>query len=622
MYSYLTETNLSDKIKKMDEIQLKILAEEIREFLIYTISKTGGHLASNLGIVELSLALAKSLDTSRDRIVWDVGHQSYVHKIITDRFDEFGTLRQLNGISGFPKANESIHDAFDTGHSSTSISVLCGLAKARDLKGKNYETVAVIGDGALTGGLAYEGLNNLGSLGSKSIVILNDNGMSIGANTGGISEHLSKLRVSKGYYKFKGGMKKTVKSIPKVGNSLLNGASKMRDVLKYALVDGIIFEEMGFTYLGPIDGHDIKALIDAIELAKHAKESCIIHIMTKKGKGYEFAEENPNKFHGTGPFDRKSGRPLITGSAKSYSKIFGEKLCELAANDDRICAISAAMLSGTGLEGFSQLYPDRTFDVGIAEGHGVTFAGGLAKMGMKPVVAVYSSFLQRAFDQIIIDVCLQNLPVVFAIDRAGLVGADGATHHGIFDISFLSQIPNMTILAPKDGKELELMLEYALELDGPVAIRYPRGEIINFEKEILPIEDGAETMREGNRVHIYAVGNMTKNAMKAADILAEEGIDCKVINSRILKPIQTEMIDQSIRETSIIVTIEDGLISGGFGNAVDRYCAGKYSGIKVVNMGIDDMFVEHGTVAELQKIVGIDADSVAERIRDLVEGKA
>lgn len=622
MYNYLTEKDLPNKIKKMDEEQMKVLASEIREFLISKISDTGGHLASNLGIVELSLALQKSFDSSKDRIIWDVGHQSYVHKILTGRMDKFDTLRQFKGLSGFPKTNESIHDAFDTGHSSTSISVLCGISKARDLMGEDYETVAVIGDGALTGGLAYEGLNNLGSLGSKSIVILNDNGMSIEANTGGISDHLSKLRVSKGYYKFKGGVKKTVKRIPKIGNSILHGAGRMRDVLKYALVDGVFFEEMGFTYFGPIDGHDIGAILDAIELAKIAQDPCVIHVMTKKGKGYKYAENNPNKYHGTDPFDIKTGKPLVTGSRKSYSKVFGEKLCELAKENSKICAVSAAMISGTGLEKFAGEFPERTFDVGIAEGHAVTFAGGLARMGMKPVVAIYSSFLQRAFDEIIIDVCLQNLPVVFAVDRAGLVGADGESHHGIFDLSYLTQIPNMTVLAPRDDQELETMLEYAVELNKPCAIRYPRGESVTVDAEVLPLSKGAQILKEGNDVHIYAAGMMTKNALKAAEILAEKNIRCAVINPRIIKPLQTDIMDKSIRETSLIITLEDNTTNGGFGSMVSAYCAGKYSGVKVINIGIDDVFVEHGTITQLQKLTGLDAESVAERISDIIERKA
>lgn len=622
MYNYLTEKDLPNKIKKMDEEQMKVLASEIREFLISKISHTGGHLASNLGIVELSLALQKSFDSSKDRIIWDVGHQSYVHKILTGRMDKFDTLRQFKGLSGFPKTNESIHDAFDTGHSSTSISVLCGISKARDLMGEDYETVAVIGDGALTGGLAYEGLNNLGSLGSKSIVILNDNGMSIEANTGGISDHLSKLRVSKGYYKFKGGVKKTVKRIPKIGNSILHGAGRMRDVLKYALVDGVFFEEMGFTYFGPIDGHDIGAILDAIELAKIAQDPCVIHVMTKKGKGYKYAENNPNKYHGTDPFDIKTGKPLVTGSRKSYSKVFGEKLCELAKENSKICAVSAAMISGTGLEKFAGEFPERTFDVGIAEGHAVTFAGGLARMGMKPVVAIYSSFLQRAFDEIIIDVCLQNLPVVFAVDRAGLVGADGESHHGIFDLSYLTQIPNMTVLAPRDDQELETMLEYAVELNKPCAIRYPRGESVTVDAEVLPLSKGAQILKEGNDVHIYAAGMMTKNALKAAEILAEKNIRCAVINPRIIKPLQTDIMDKSIRETSLIITLEDNTTNGGFGSMVSAYCAGKYSGVKVINIGIDDVFVEHGTITQLQKLTGLDAESVAERISDIIERKA
>lgn len=488
--------------------------------------------------------------------------------------------------------------------------------------GEDYETVAVIGDGALTGGLAYEGLNNLGSLGSKSIVILNDNGMSIEANTGGISDHLSKLRVSKGYYKFKGGVKKTVKRIPKIGNSILHGAGRMRDVLKYALVDGVFFEEMGFTYFGPIDGHDIGAILDAIELAKIAQDPCVIHVMTKKGKGYKYAENNPNKYHGTDPFDIKTGKPLVTGSRKSYSKVFGEKLCELAKENSKICAVSAAMISGTGLEKFAGEFPERTFDVGIAEGHAVTFAGGLARMGMKPVVAIYSSFLQRAFDEIIIDVCLQNLPVVFAVDRAGLVGADGESHHGIFDLSYLTQIPNMTVLAPRDDQELETMLEYAVELNKPCAIRYPRGESVTVDAEVLPLSKGAQILKEGNDVHIYAAGMMTKNALKAAEILAEKNIRCAVINPRIIKPLQTDIIDKSIRETSLIITLEDNTTNGGFGSMVSAYCAGKYSGVKVINIGIDDVFVEHGTITQLQKLTGLDAESVAERISDIIERKA
>lgn len=602
-------------IKAMTEAEMDLLAVDLRDKLIENISKTGGHLASNLGVVELTIALHRVFDTSRDKLIWDVGHQSYVHKLLTGRSGEFSTLRQMDGLSGFPKTKESVHDAFDTGHSSTSISVAAGMAAARDMKKEDYDVIAVIGDGSLTGGEAFEGLNNLGDLKSKAIVILNDNGMSIRANTGGISNHLSKLRVSKGYYNFKGGVRKVVKKIPGIGNGLYQGASKMRDIVKYALVDGVFFEELGFTYLGPVDGHNIGDLVAALENAKVSGRSCVIHVITKKGKGYRNAEKNPDVFHGTGPFDSTTGKPVKSPCDKSFSDIFGMKMIDMAERNEDVVAISAAMIDGVGLEHFGRIYPKRLFDVGIAEQHAVSFAAGLAACGKRPVVAIYSSFLQRAYDQIIMDVCLQQLPVIFAIDRAGVVGADGETHQGVFDLSYLSHMPGMRVLAPCDGSRLTEMLDYAMSLNSPVAIRYPRGSAGSLDFERKPVSQGPTRIGEGNDVHIWAVGTMVKNALDAAEILNEKGIGCSVFDPGIVAPIDGAAIKESAASSRLLVSLEDNVTIGGFGSLLSDHAP-------VLKLGWPQKFIEHGSVDELYKRYGLDGAGIAERIGEALEGKA
>ena len=602
-------------IKMMDNHDLELLAVELRDKLIDTISKTGGHLASNLGVVELTIALHRVFDTSKDRLIWDVGHQSYVHKILTGRNDDFHTLRQSGGLSGFPKRCESIHDSFDTGHSSTSVSAACGMAVSRDMKGEDYDVIAVIGDGSLTGGEAYEGLNNLGDSGSKAIVIINDNGMSISPNTGGISNHLSKLRVSSKYFAFKGGVKKVVTKVPAIGESIYSGASKLRDIVKYAVVDGVFFEELGFTYLGPVDGHDIEKLTEALNSAKASNKPCVVHVITKKGKGYRNAEKNPGVFHGTGPFDKTTGIALNYSGDRTFSEVFGIKMIDLAEKNKDVVCVSAAMIDGVGLEHFARIYPDRIFDVGIAEQHAVSFAAGLALGGMKPVVAIYSSFLQRAYDQIMLDVCMQNLPVVFAIDRAGAVGADGETHQGIFDLSYMSQMPNMTILSPRDGTELTQMLDYAISLDSPVCIRYPRGSAMDLNLPRVPVESGPQVLAEGKDVHIWTQGTMVKNALDASSILKKKGIDAGVIDTRIIKPLDESMVKKSMAESKMIVSLEDNVARGGLGSMLQEFT-------NVLKIAWPLTFIEHGKIEELQKCYGLDGEKVAERIGEAFERKA
>ncbi len=606
-------------LKNMTEEELKTLSSDIRNFLIDSVSKTGGHLASNLGIVELTIGIHKVFDSPEDKIVWDVGHQSYVHKILTGRADKFDTLRQTDGISGFPKTSESPHDIFDTGHGSNSVSLAAGLAAARDLKGENHNVIAVIGDGALTGGMAYEGLNNLGFLKSKTIVILNDNGMSISKNTGAISMHLNKLRVSSKYLNAKENIKRALNNVPVVGKDLAQGVSHIKNSLKYAFVDGgAIFEELGITYVGPIDGNDISKVIEILEIAKESSEPVLIHAITKKGKGYRQAEEMPNKFHGIGPFDADTG--IAQSSGETYSSVFGKKLVNMALADKRITAVCAAMTEGTGLGIFSETFPDRTFDVGIAEEHAVSFAAGLARNGLKPVVAIYSTFLQRAYDQIMMDVALQNLPVIFAVDRSGNVGADGETHHGTFDLSYLTQMPNMTVLAPKDYEELELMMDYAVTLDSPCAIRYPRGRQSEFPAELKaqPLDmTKSQVFITGRDVEIWACGKMTATAVEVFRILDSKGISCGVINARFVKPLDTKTLFESAQRTKLIVTVEDNILAGGFGTQVSSTLSG--SDTKVYSFGWPDKFIEHGMSSQLFKKYGLDADSIAERIVDLIE---
>lgn len=612
MNKYLENHQFPQDLKAMDYDELELLTYEIRDFLVESVSKTGGHLASNLGAVELSIALHKVFDSPKDKLIWDVGHQTYVHKILTGRASGFSGLRQIDGMSGFPKSKESPHDIFDTGHSSTSISLGLGMAAARDLNGEDYNVVSVIGDGAMTGGVAFEALNNVSSLNSKMIVILNDNEMSISKNTGGFPKYLSKLRGSGKYVSIKSQIKKNVLKVPVIGEGVVAGMKHARDSIKYAMIDGIMFEELGFKYFGPIDGHDIRELCETLELAKNYHKPVFIHVMTKKGKGYSKAEERPDMFHGIGPFDMDTGLPLKKSSLPSYSKVFGNKLCEMAGKDERVTAVSAAMIDGTGLEGFNKLFPKRMFDVGIAEGHAVTFAAGLAKAGLKPYVAVYSTFLQRAYDQIIEDVCLQELPVTFCIDRAGIVGADGETHHGIFDISYLRHIPNMTIMAPKDGDELEAMLEYSLQLDGPCAIRYPRGSAETIGKTNKIQIGKSHQLKRGTDVEIWSVGTMAKIVLEAADILKSNGISASVINAEFIKPLDKEKLEKSASKYPLIVTVEDNMVSGGFGESVKEYLKG--NDLKVINVGWPDSFIEHGTADELYKKHGMDAKSIAERI--------
>lgn len=598
----------------MDYDELELLTYEIRDFLVEEVSKTGGHLSSNLGIVELTIALHRSFDTPRDKIIWDVGHQTYVHKILTGRMEGFASLRQFGGMSGFPKMCESEFDVFDTGHSSTSISMGLGLAAARDLRGDDYDVVSVIGDGAMTGGLAFEGLNNAGNLDSKMIIVLNDNGMSISANTGGLSQYLGRIRSSRKYISMKEHIKKNVSRVPVIGESMVAGMQHARDSIKYAVIDGALFESLGFRYFGPVDGHDIKALCETFELAKEVKGPVFIHAITQKGKGYSKAEKDPNVFHGIGPFDMETGKVLKKAGAPSYSEVFGRTLASMAEKDDRIVAVSAAMIEGTGLADFSEKFSERTFDTGIAEGHAVTFSAGLARAGMRPFTAIYSTFLQRAYDQIMEDICLQKLPVVLCIDRAGIVGADGETHHGIFDISYLRQMPGLTVMAPKDGQELEAMLRFAGESSGPCAIRYPRGAAGDLGKP-SDIEEGkSERLREGKDLDIWAAGAMTEKALKAADILSGKGIDAGVVNMRFIKPFDEEALLDSASSHSLIVTLEDNVISGGAGEEADRIL--EDTDVKVINIGWPDRFIEHGTCDELYREYGMDPVSIAERIAE------
>ena len=653
MNKTLLDYKFPEELKKLSERELELLSYEIRDFLIEKVSKNGGHLASNLGVVELTIALHKVFDSPKDKLIWDVGHQSYVHKILTGRAANFDGLRQFNGLSGFPKRGESIHDMFDTGHSSNSISAAMGYAAARDLEGDDHSVVAIIGDGALTGGMAYEALNNAGSSHSKMIVILNDNEMSIGKNIGGISQHLAKLRASHTYLDFKKQLKKTLKGIPGVGEGLYNRIEHFRDTIKYAFVPGGIFEQLGFKYFGPVDGHNIRDLVEILSFAKLMDEPVLIHAITKKGKGYRNAENNPGKFHGIGAFDPTTGNLADKSGKPSYSSVFGKKLLEMAEQDQRIVAVSAAMIEATGLGPFSRKFPDRVFDAGIAEAHAVTFAAGLAAGGYRPVVAIYSTFLQRAYDQILIDVCMQKLPVIFAIDRAGNVGADGETHHGVFDLSYLSHMPNMTVLAPKDARELEEMMEYAMTLSGPCAIRYPRGEapenILDTEgfekhpkkegkslteKETEALDTrlrdsqqknffGSRRILEGQDVEIFAVGKMVSVGIEVCDILNKKGIQAGLTNVRFVKPMDTESILSAARRTGKLVTLEDNVLEGGYGAGVSKQLhENGITGVQVLHIGWPDLFVEQGSTEELCCKYGLDAECIAERVCDFLEGKA
>ncbi|WP_291652446.1 1-deoxy-D-xylulose-5-phosphate synthase [Clostridium sp.] len=605
------------EVKELSNVELEVLAGEIREFLIDSVSKTGGHLASNLGVVELTISLFKSFNLEKDKIVWDVGHQSYVHKILTGRKDQFNNLRKHNGLSGFPKRCESKYDAFDTGHSSTSISAALGMARARDIKKEDNEVIAVIGDGALTGGMALEALNDVGFNKTKMIVILNDNQMSISHNVGGLSTHLNNLRMEPKYNKLKSNINETL-SNSNAGKKLASCISRFKDSIKQFVVPSMLFEDMGLKYIGPIDGHDIETMTEVLEKAKQIDEPVIIHVVTSKGKGYELAEKNPNKYHGVSPFDLESGEAYIP-SERSYSKVFGDAMLDLAKEDNRIVAITAAMPDGTGLKNFAKEFPNRFFDVGIAEAHATTLAAGLASANLKPVFAVYSTFLQRAFDQLIHDVCIQNMPVIFAIDRAGLVGEDGETHQGMFDLSYLSQVPNMTVLAPKHLDEIKVMLKWALTQNGPVAIRYPRGsDCCNEMNPLTEISYGKwEKIVTGEKIAIIAVGKMLQYALLAKDILKANGINPTIVNATFVKPLDSSMLKSLVEEGYDIVTIEDNITNGGFGSYVlmKLYELGFRN--KFEALGFKDKFVPQGNVDLLYKENKLDPEGIAEAIIEL-----
>ena len=628
----MAENNLLDKInspadvKKLSDEQLKQLAAEIRQLLIKVISHTGGHLAPNLGVVELTLALHKVFNTPQDKLVFDVGHQAYIHKIITGRREQFPTLRQYGGLSGFPKRCESEHDAFGTGHSSTSISAALGMAVARDLQGEDYNVVAIIGDGSMTGGMAFEALNNAGTLHKKMVVVLNDNEMSISKNVGAMSDYLYHLRTGETYTKIKNAIEGWLKNM-EFGTDVLKAIRRLKGSVKYLMVPTSIFEELGFTYLGPVDGHDIHGLIEVLQAAKKIDGPVMVHVLTKKGKGYKPAEESPNKFHGTGPFEIATGKKITNPAAPiSYTEVFGKTITELADSDKKIVGLTAAMPDGTGLNIFAQAHPDRFFDVGIAEQHAVTAAAGMAAAGMKPVTAIYSTFMQRAYDSILHDICMQKLHVTMCLDRAGLVGDDGYTHHGVFDYAYLRSITNMTIMAPKDENELRHMLKTALSFNGPISVRYPRGSGVGVDitepMHELPIGK-AEVLREGKELCFWAIGSMVQSAVQAADKLKEQGIDAGVVNMRFAKPLDKELLIEHAKRYGKIVTLEEGVLAGGVGSEVLEILddAGLLQQCAVLRLGIPDEFVTHGDKKLLFRDLGLDTDAIVQKAAAFVKGE-
>ena len=603
-------------IKKLDEGQLKELAGEIRQFLIEKISRTGGHLASNLGVVELTMALHLTLDFPEDKLIWDVGHQSYTHKLLTGRKDGFDDLRKYGGMSGFPKRKESPCDAFDTGHSSTSISAGLGYVAARELLGQDHSVVSVIGDGSLTGGMAYEALNNASRLKSNFIIVLNDNNMSISENVGGMSKYLSGLRTAQAYTDLKKGVEDTLKRIPGRGDRIVSQIRKTKSGIKQLLVPGMFFEDMDITYLGPVDGHDIRKLLKVFNEAMRVDHAVLVHVITKKGKGYAPAEKDPAKFHGPGPFNIETGEPKAPGGPDTYTQVFSKVLTDIAKRDDKVVAITAAMEDGTGLASFAKHFPQRFFDVGIAEEHAMTFAAGLAAGGMKPVFAVYSSFLQRAYDQTLHDVCLQDLPVVIAVDRAGLVGSDGETHQGVFDLSFLTMIPNMTVISPKNRWEMADMLRFAVDFRHPIAVRYPRGAAYEGMRQFrAPIEYGkSEVLYEEEDIAVIFVGHMAELADSVRRSLKETGYSCSLINARFVKPLDTELLEELAKDHFLFVTIEENVLTGGFGEQVMDYVSRAALDVHVRNIGIPDEYVEHGNVEVLRKETGLDRETVVKQI--------
>lgn len=615
MPNILEQIKEPNDIKKIAQKDLKPLAREIRRFLVKNISKTGGHLASNLGTVELTMALHLVLNFPEDKLVWDVGHQAYTHKILTGRGEGFCGLRQYKGLSGFPKRNESICDAFNTGHSSTSISAALGLVKARDLKHENHKVFAVIGDGALSGGMAFEALNNAARLKTNMVIILNDNDMSITENVGGMANYLGKIRTGSSYQKLKDGVEEALRSIPSVGNAMADKLKRSKDTLKRLFIPGMLFEDMGITYIGPIDGHNIDEMKEAFHNASRAREAVLVHVITKKGKGYSFAEKTPAKYHGIEPFVVSTGEVKNKSQGATYTEVFSKTLMEEAENNPSIAAVCAAMPSGTGLMGFREAYPERFFDVGIAEEHAVTFAGGMAAGGMHPVVAIYSTFLQRAYDQILHDVCLENLPVTFCIDRSGIVGNDGETHQGVFDISYLSNIPGLTIMAPKNKDEFVKMLRFSMNFQGPSAVRYPRGKayegLSEFDQPVVPGK--SEILYKERDIALLAVGSMNETAVSVREALKKRGYCASLINVRFIKPMDTGMLDELLKDHKVIVTLEENVRIGGFGQMTADYLAGQ-DGITLINVSAPDGFIEHGDRDVLKKSLGLDCDSITERI--------
>lgn len=619
----LETINGPQDLKKLSINELKELAAEIRQLLICSVSKTGGHLAPSLGVVELTLAIHKIFNSPVDKIVWDVGHQAYVHKILTGRRDEFHTLRQFGGISGFPKPSESEHDSFGTGHSSTSISAVLGMALARDIAEEQNHVLAVIGDGSLTGGQAYEALNHAGHTGTNMVVILNDNEMSIAKNVGAMSEYLSKMRTEPSYKKVKKDIDFLLRRIPAIGEHVARTVERLKDSVRYLLVPGVLFEELGFNYVGPIDGHNLEILTDVLEKTKNMQGPILIHVLTCKGKGYQPAECNPDKFHGVGPYCVESGEIIKNGNKPSYTSVFGKTLVELATQDPRVVAITAAMPEGTGLKSFAAKFPKRFFDVGIAEQNAVTVAAGMAISGLKPVVALYSTFAQRAYDQILHDVCLQKLPVIFALDRAGIVGEDGPTHHGVFDYSYLRHIPNLVIMAPKDENELRHMLYTGMQMNSPVMIRYPRGSGlgVNTVEPFNQLRIGvSEQLKSGTDVVFLAMGAMVDTCREATELLAMQGIQAGLVNARFVKPVDEEMIRRLSREVGLLVTVEDNILAGGFGSAVlESIHNQNLQDVRVLRLGFPDKFIEHGARNQLLQKYGLTAEGIATEVSSFVK---
>lgn len=619
----MDKINSPRDLKKLDIKSLSILAQEIREHIINNVSETGGHLASNLGVVDLTIAMHYAFNCPRDKFIWDVGHQAYTHKILTGRKDEFNTLRKYKGLSGFPKTKESEYDAFDTGHSSTSISVALGMARARDLREDNYNIVSVIGDGSMTGGLVYEAMNNIGN--TKMLIILNDNQMSISKNVGNMSKYFNELRTAQKYQNAKDDVKKTLKNIPVVGQPVYNLLGKTKDGIKYALTPNanVMFEQLGITYIGPVDGHDIKKLVHLFGKIKKMEQPVLLHVVTTKGKGYEYAEKFPSKFHGVGAFNVENGKLKNTARVETYSEVFVKKLIKLANKNKMLCGITAAMPSGTGMELFGRIYPDRMFDVGIAEEHAVTFAAGMARAGCIPVFAVYSTFLQRAYDQIIHDVCIQKLPVVFAIDRAGIVGDDGETHQGIYDFSFLSHIPNLNVLAPMNKFELEQMLEFAIEQKAPYAIRYPRGKASDILQCVNnPIEYGkSNVIYSGEKIALVSVGAMMDNVVEVYRCLLKDNYKPELINARFVSPIDKNMLERLNNEFDYVFTFEDNISTGGYGAMVGAYLSQIGERVKFKSFSFPEVFVEHGSKQCLFQQYGLDIDSLYNTIKEFVKNE-